>query len=564
MKTACALFTTILFLAALPLRGADSGNEVIVVYNTRMPESGELARYYASKRNVPTNQIFGFDLSTGQEMTRGEFRESLQKPLAKALDAQKLWRMGTVIMPATTNTPGRVIWKVTESKIRYAVLCYGVPVSIAKDPNLKERGDEKLRPEMRRDEAAVDTELALLPMIEENLPLEGPLGNPLFGVTNAALCDPTNGVLMVTRLDGPTAEIARGLVDKALEAETNGLWGRAYFDLRNITDPGYKQGDDWIRGASEICKRLGFETVVDNKSETFPAEFPMSHIAFYCGWYDATVSGPFTRSHVEFVPGAFAYHLHSFSAVHLRSATQDWVGPLLAKGATITMGCVYEPYLTGTPQVAVFAARLIFDRMTFGESAYAAQPVLSWQTTIVGDPLYRPFGQSPEQLHEQFQRKHSPLLEWFHLRILNVSLGKGASLIMGATYLEQLELTRHSAVLSEKLADLYESLGKPSSAIELYDQALKLDPSPQQRVRLRLALGEKLAASNFHEKASNEYTALLQENPDYPNKTDLYRKLLALARKLGRNEDAAKYEQVINLLNPPPPPPPATPATNHN
>jgi hypothetical protein len=35
---------------------------------------------------------------------------------------------------------------------------------------------------------------------------------------------PTNGILLVTRLDGPSASIARGLVDKALEAETNGLW----------------------------------------------------------------------------------------------------------------------------------------------------------------------------------------------------------------------------------------------------------------------------------------------------------------------------------------------------
>ena len=75
---------------------------------------------------------------------------------------------------------------------------------------------------------------------------------------------------MVTRLDGPTAAIARGLVDKALQAEADGLWGRAYFDLRNITEPGYKLGDDWIRGASEVCRHLGFETVVDDN----PAHLP--------------------------------------------------------------------------------------------------------------------------------------------------------------------------------------------------------------------------------------------------------------------------------------------------
>src|SRR5262249_10288151 len=153
--------------------------------------------------------------------------------------------------------------------------------------------------------------------------------------------------------------------------------------LRGITDPGFKAGDDWIRSAADICRHLGFETVVDENAATFPPEFPMSHIAFYSGWYLNDVSGPFTRTNVEFMPGAFAYHLHSYSAVTLRSATNSWVGPLLAKGATISMGCVDEPYLSGTPEVAIFAARLIFYGYSFGEAAYASQPVLSWQTTMV-------------------------------------------------------------------------------------------------------------------------------------------------------------------------------------
>src|SRR5205823_64579 len=96
---------------------------------------------------------------------------------------------------------------------------------------------------------------------------------------------PSNGVLMVSRLDGPNAGIARALVDKALEGEKEGLWGRAYFDLRKTTDPAYKLGDDMIRNASEMCRRLGFETIVDEETDTFPVGFPMSQIAFYVGWY---------------------------------------------------------------------------------------------------------------------------------------------------------------------------------------------------------------------------------------------------------------------------------------
>ncbi len=79
----------------------------------------------------------------------------------------------------------------------------------------------------------MDSELAWLPLLKMNVPLDGPLPNLLFNATNHTILTPLNGVLMVSRLDGPTPEIANGLVDKALAAEKDGLWGRAYFDTRN-------------------------------------------------------------------------------------------------------------------------------------------------------------------------------------------------------------------------------------------------------------------------------------------------------------------------------------------
>jgi uncharacterized protein (TIGR03790 family) len=479
----------------------------------------------------------------------------MQKPLAATLRKQKLWQIAPTIIHATTNQPGRMEWKVVESKIRYAVLCYGVPLRIDRDPNYKQEGLENLRPELRRDEAAVDSELALLPLIEDNLPLAGPLRNPVYTTTNSATLHPTNGVLLVARLDGPSAAIARGLVDKALQAEADGLWGRAYFDLRNITEPSYKPGDDWIRGAAEISRRLGFETVVDEQPGTFPAAFPMSQIAIYIGWYDGNVSGPFTQPTVEFMPGAFAYHLHSFSAATLHSTSQNWVGPLLAKGATITMGCVAEPYLSGTPEVAVFTARLIYSRFTFGEAAYASQPVLSWQTTVVGDPLYRPFGKDPDQRYRELYARGSKLMEWSWLRVANLGLANGKPLADVVALLERVTDEKPSAVLSEKLADLYAAQGKPTSAAHTYEQALGLDPTPQQRVRLRLTLGEKLLALDRPPEAYEDYQKLLHENPNYPDQLGLYRKLLPLAQKLDRKADAEKYEAEINRLAPPPPKP---------
>ena len=50
---------------------------------------------------------------------------------------------------------------------------------------------EGVRSEMRRNVAAVDSELALLPALEQKLPLAGPLRNPLYAATNAAWLHPT-------------------------------------------------------------------------------------------------------------------------------------------------------------------------------------------------------------------------------------------------------------------------------------------------------------------------------------------------------------------------------------
>jgi tetratricopeptide (TPR) repeat protein len=86
--------------------------------------------------------------------------------------------------------------------------------------------------------------------------------------------------------------------------------------------------------------------------------------------------------------------------------------------------------------------------------------------------------------------------------------------------------------LSEKLAALYDASGKPSSAIMSWQNALKLKPSPQQKIRLRLTLGEKLVAQNRDAEAAENYRALLAEAPDYPGRNGIDEKLKALQQKL--------------------------------
>ncbi len=522
----------LLLLASLPILVHAGGDEVVVIYNTSLPDSKAVAEYYARARQVPAKQIYGFSLPVTEEISRAEFRDSLQLPLARKLEKSGLWKFGSITIPATNGAPERVGQRVIASKIRYAVLCYGVPLKIRNDSDIHEPEAEKMPPEVRRNEAAVDSELAWLPVVRMNFPLMGPCPNWVYGTTNAALLNPTNGILLVARLDGPSPEIARGLVDKALQAERDGLWGRAYFDARGLEKTNiYFPGDEWILGAARLCRELGFETTVDDLPETFSASFPLSQIAIYCGWYDGGVSGPFALPKVEFMPGAFAYHLHSYSASTIRSERENWVGPLLARGATCTMGCVYEPYLSGTPNIAVFIAFFTTAGLSFGEAAYAAQSVLSWQTTVVGDPLYRPFLKSPQELHAELTQQKSPLLEWSYLRLANLALNHGTHAVAVCGLIESLDLATNSAVLTEKLADLYSALGKPSSAILTYQNALRLNPSPEQRIRLRLALGEKLLAQGRDAEAADDYRKLLDESREYPGKDSILNKLSLLQQK---------------------------------
>lgn len=481
------LLPTLLWLVVSSVAPAFTApaDSVLVLYNSAVEDSKGVAAHYFAARQLPGERLLGLPLPAGETMTRAEFREQLQEPLLKALAERGLWKTRADVLTRefnATNPPA-----VTESQIRYLVLCHGVPLRIAPDKGLAEPGADKLQPELRRNEAAVDSELAALPLALGRHVLNSALQNRHYAATNSGALHPTNGILLVARLDGPSAALARGLVDKAMQAERDGLWGRAYFDARGISDGGYLAGDEWLRKAAETMRRFGFETVLDDAPPTFSAGYPLSQVGLYAGWYDGAVSGPFKAGAVEFLPGAVAYHLHSFSAHTLRAADKNWCGPLLARGVTATMGCVEEPFLAGTPDLSVFFHRLTVAGWTFGEAAWAASGSLSWQTTVVGDPLYQPFGRHPAELHADLIKRRSPLVAWSHLRVVNLNLAQGVSAAEMVGYLNEQTETKTSPVLLEKLGDLQLKLEKPDLAVAAWDKALASQPTPQQRIRLLLA-----------------------------------------------------------------------------
>jgi uncharacterized protein (TIGR03790 family) len=232
--------------------------------------------------------------------------------------------------------------------------------------------------------AALDSELAMVNHADYSLYKWQP--NDLKG--NPA--NPDSKTMIVSRLDGPTADIACSLVDGAMIAEQRGLRGLACFDSRGYTEgskPGLDVYDVDIVTAYRNFKNAGWKCILDRTESLFPVG-KCEGTAIYCGWYSLKNYRPaFT-----FVPGAVGYHIASWEAVDMRNVeSKQWVPGLLSDGITATIGAVAEPYLQSFPLPSEFFASLL-EGYSLGEAYFNTLPFNSWQQMLIGDPLYRPFG----------------------------------------------------------------------------------------------------------------------------------------------------------------------------
>jgi predicted Zn-dependent protease len=115
-------------------------------------------------------------------------------------------------------------------------------------------------------------------------------------------------------------------------------------------------------------------------------------------------------------------------------------------------------------------------------------------------------------------------------------------------YLNNLTETKRSAVLSELLGDLDLRNRDIPAAITAYQQALKNNPTPQQKVRLVLTLTDKLQTSGRQVEAFDILDHFYKETPDYPDQLSLCEKLEPLASKIKKSDDAKNYRAEIKRL----------------
>ena len=322
---------------------------------------------YARRRGVPLNQVLHLDIPQAGD-----------SPLE-----WDSWNIGWERFDTTIRRPVKkfLAAKGMGEKIRYIVTTYGIPLRTM-DPANKLEG------------LSIDSFLASINSGLDTVPLRNPYYLPLLaqGRHIADWSNPAGWRLyLVTRLDGPTPQIAAGLVDKAIHAETTLKItdGIGYYDWRHKTDPKdpYYPADQTMLNAYKIAQSLGFKSVLnDNGNEPAKMIHSAPHTLWAWGWY----SGPVTWEGYEFVDGAVGAQFTSYTASSVRGMRPGtWVPLWLQAGITATWGVTSEPYVWGYAQGDILLQRF-WSGFNFAESGYMAAPVLNHMMVFLGDPLYAP------------------------------------------------------------------------------------------------------------------------------------------------------------------------------
>ena len=516
--------------------GSKEAAATLVVYNRNDPQSKALAEYYMQQRNIPPKQMLGLDCSGEEEILRSEYNGSIMWPLRQAFTENNWWKL----------RPGKETeFEVTDSNIRFLVLIKGVPLKIRADPILppvptptsftmpgtsptprpKPTPAPQPKPEERED-ASVDCELSMAGMFLQNI--AGPQINPYFRSLTAYLTFPAPpGYMLVGRLDAHDYATVRRMIDDAIATEKQGLRGMTYLDLRGIKSGGYSQGDLWLEDILSQQREHGMPVIRDRAPGILPDGYAMRDAAFYYGWYTEHVKGPFLRADFRFKRGAIACHIHSFSASSLRDPGKHWSAPLLARGAAVTVGNVYEPYLDLTHHLDILHNRLL-KGFTLIEAAWMAMKTTSWTYTILGDPLYRPFPNG--------EKTASAPSDGVYESLRTELLAAGTNPAAQETAYRRAARTSNDAIFLEALAALQRDASQPATANRTLEEARKAHRDADDQARVLYQQVRETQA------AAGQIPAL-----------ELLRKHM---RALSGSESFAMLQALETELDPPPPPPP--------
>jgi hypothetical protein len=200
----------------------------------------------------------------------------------------------------------------------------------------------------------------------------------------------------------------------------------------------------------------------------------------------------------------------------MRDDQHGWTGAFVAHGAAATMGTVYEPYLELTPHIDIFCRRLLAGQY-FCEAAYASQRGLSWMTTVVGDPLYRPFLVPLDDAIAGIKGPHTPHDDWLLLQQFLQQAGSDRTALPLDTLQKTFATDNSGPVAYEALGDLLLLSKDPQAgpaAEKAYRAALPYLKLPLDRIRLGLKLADYYASHGQPGMAEAEKATLCTLYPE--------------------------------------------------
>lgn len=457
---------------------AQTGENILLVANSAVPASGELADYYARKRQVPAGQILRLTLPTTEEIARPVFETQIEAPIANWL---------------ATNS--------AQDHILYIVLVKGVPLRVS--GTVGQSGTV----------ASVDSELTLLyrKLSGRSAPIAGSVPNPYFigdaPITQAKrFTHEFQDIYLVGRLDGFTVPDVKAMIDRGAAPSRQGV-----IVLDGRSEWTKSPGNTWLERAAEVLKQMdgwADRVVLDTGSRVAREQ---QNVLGYYSWGSNDTANLLRHWQLGFVPGAIGGLFVSTDArtfveppdswqVHgsrFAGTNQSLVGDLIRDGITGVSGQVAEPYLGGTVRPnGLFPAYVSGYNLI--ESFYLSMPYLSWQTVVIGDPLCAPFMERPLTTHE-IDRGTDPVTElpfFLSERRVSALTAEGAKLQAAKLYVKgEVRLRRNdragarqsleeATALDESiiaaqlvLATLYEGDSQWDAAIDRYRRVVARVPN---------------------------------------------------------------------------------------
>lgn len=342
---------------AVPPPTIDTG-EILIVVNGNSSASKIVGNYYAKRRGIPTEQILTINTTTDETISSyADFTSQIKEPIKDYL--------------------------FDKSNILYIVTTYGIPNRVEKSSGACHV-------------AFPDANCFSVDALLNYYPNDDPHINPYYIPSSHFSADvKLNGerIYLVSRLDGPSLKIAKGLVDKA-------IYGEKY--VGPASGIGYMSGEipnnelGNKASANTQCALLvsaGYQCIkdyyvwIDNSHYYLPTPFDRLRPLWHSG-----IHNYYENVWDPWVAGAIAFELRSFTAKYsirdINMTEAISVPMYLAADVTGTAGAVSEPRIYGTPLPSRFYLYFLRQKFNFAESMNIAIEYNSLKYLIVGDPAY--------------------------------------------------------------------------------------------------------------------------------------------------------------------------------